>query len=437
MFYYNIFDFRVFRVFRGKYLVKPQPELVMPAGTLEKLKFACAYGADAVYAGIPKFSLRARTNTFSAEQLTEGIQYAHERGVKVFITLNIFGRNQRIESSLQALRALLQSEPDAIVMSDPGLIMLARREFPDLELHLSTQANTMNWAAVQFWKEQGIQRVILPRELSIQEIKEIHARVPEIDLEVFVHGAMCVAYAGRCLLSGYMVHRDANLGVCTNSCRWKYRLYEQSSAYALEEQQRPGGFFPVEEDEQGTYILNSRDLCAIEYLQDLWDAGVEGFKVEGRTKSVYYLANIGRAYRQAIETMLKNQPFDPVVLNDIHATASRGFIPGFLIKIPEESRQNYERGYSTYSTCKFGGVVCEYRQEEQRVEVDVKNRITIDDTVEFLSPQNCFRQKVQTMYDLSGNPISVAHGGGPHVCIPVEREIAPFTIIRIPYNSET
>lgn len=415
--------------------MKTQPELIMPAGTLEKLKFACAYGADAVYAGMPKFSLRARTNTFTEDQLAEGIQYAHERGVKVYMTLNIFARNTRIESSIQALRSFMRLEPDAAVMSDPGLIMLARREFPDLELHLSTQANTMNWAAVQFWKAQGIQRVILPRELSIQEIKEIHERVPEMDLEVFVHGAMCVSYSGRCLLSGYMIHRDANLGVCTNSCRWQYKLYEKTSEYALEERERPAEFFPIEEDKHGTYILNSRDLCAIEYLQDLWKAGVKGFKIEGRTKSVYYLSQIGRAYRKALDDAVNDLPFDPALFDDVQATASRGFIPGFLKNIPEDARQNYERGYSTYSRYKFGGVARSYHPEERLAEIEVKNQLAVGKTVEFITPQHVFRQEIRHMYDHSKSPISIAHGGGPNIFIAAEHEIDPFTILRIPYEN--
>lgn len=420
--------------------MKKTPELVMPAGTLEKLKVACAYGADAVYAGMPRFSLRARTNSFTESQLAEGITYAHERGVNVYITLNIFAHNTRIQPSLQALRTIMGLGPDAVIMSDPGLIMLAHQEFPDLELHLSTQANTMNWAAVRFWKEQGINRVILPRELSIQEIKQIHEHTPDMELEVFIHGAMCISYSGRCLLSSYITHRDANLGVCTNSCRWQYKVRETSwerrrpacsSEYALEELTRPGEFFPIEEDEHGTYILNSRDLCGIEYLQELWEAGVTGFKIEGRTKSVYYLAQIGRAYRKAIDKMIHGEPFDPEVFTDIQATASRGFIPGFLTPVPEETRQNYGLGQPVYSTHKFGGIVRKYDQEKGIVEIEVKNRIALGDVVEFVSPHNLFVQSIRTMYDLSYNPITVAHGGGENVLLVPDRAIEPFTILRV------
>ena len=408
----------------------------MPAGTLEKLKFACAYGADAVYAGIPKFSLRARTNSFTEEQLAEGIEYAHKRGVKVFVTLNIFARNTRVSLSIKALRSLMRLEPDAVIMSDPGLVMLARQEFSDLEIHLSTQANTMNWAAVRFWKEQGVQRVILPRELSIEEIRDIHERVPDIDLEVFVHGAMCVSYSGRCLLSSYITHRDANLGVCTNSCRWKYKLRETPTEYTLEETNRPGEFYPIEEDLHGTYIMNSRDLCAIEYVQDLLEAGVKGLKIEGRTKSVYYLSQIGRAYRQAIDNVVEGKPFDPDLLEDVQATASRGFIPGFLIHIPEESRQNYERGHSLYTRYRFGGIVREYHQGSKLAEVEVKNRIHVGELVEFVSPTGIVPQKIQAMYTLLKEPVSEAHGGGEPVLISLEHNIEPFTIIRLPLGEK-
>lgn len=412
-----------------------KPELILPAGTLEKLQFACAYGADAVYAGMPRFSLRARTNSFTQEQLAEGIEYAHEHGVKVYVTLNIFARNVRVASSLDALRALIPLKPDAVVMSDPGLIMLARQAFPDLVLHLSTQANTMNWAAVQFWQKQGIQRIILPRELSISEIKEIHAHVPDMELEAFVHGALCISYSGRCLLSSYLTHREANLGVCTNSCRWKFKVWEGRGTYALEEAERSGELFPIEEDEHGAYILNSKDLCAIEHLQDLWEAGVSGMKVEGRTKSVYYLAHVGRAYRRAIDRVLQGQAFDAAAFDDIYATANRGLMPGFLIALPEEARQNYELGHSVYSRYQFGGIVRKYDPVERLAEIEVKNQLQPGDKVEFVSPQRIAAQTLTAMYDLNHQPLSAAHGGAQNILIATEHELAPFTLLRIPIAS--
>ena len=414
----------------------PMSELVMPAGTLEKLQFACAYGADAVYAGMPKFSLRARTNSFTEADLAEGIRYAHERGVKVYLTLNIFARNRRIEEALAALRALLPLQPDAVILSDPGLVMLIRREHPGLELHLSTQANTMNWAAAQFWQAQGIRRVILPRELSIPEIAEIHARAPEIELEAFAHGAMCVAYSGRCLLSSYLTHRDANLGVCANACRWQYRLREERGAYALEEAERPGEFFPIEEDEHGAYILNSKDLCAIEYLRQLDEAGVTAFKIEGRTKSVYYLAHVGRAYRRGIDAMRRGQPPDAQTFEDIAATASREMMPGFLIDLPDEARQNYARGFSAYSKYQFGGVAREYLSEKRLVKVDVRNRLAVGMMLEFISPEGDVRQELRAMFALDGSPITEAHGGGTRVLIAVEQAIPPFALLRLALKND-
>lgn len=452
---------------RAQDLGHRRPELVMPAGTLEKLKFACAYGADAVYAGIPKFSLRARTNSFTIEQLAEGIAYAHNRGVRVYITLNIFAHNTRVDSSLEALRQIMAYEPDAVIMSDPGLILLARQEFPDLELHLSTQSNTMNWAAVQFWKAQGIQRVILPREVSIAEIGEIHERVPGIDLEVFAHGALCVAYSGRCLLSGYLTHRDANLGVCTNSCRWQYRLWGRrgseefpsnrnelppernseeflsnrnelppdaagnAAGFALEEVSRSGELFPIDEDEHGTYILNSYDLCAVEYLRDLWEAGVTGFKIEGRTKSVYYLSQIGRAYRRALDDAAAGRPFDPDVFTDIHATSNRGFIPGFLIRLPEERRQHYNSGRSAYSTHKFGGIARRYDADRQLAEIEVKNQLKRGDQLECVFPGGMFTQTLEAMYDLEHQPLEVAHPGHTNIWLAMQQPVEPMTILRL------
>jgi U32 family peptidase len=420
------------------------PELVLPAGTLEKLQVACLYGADAVYAGMPQFSLRARTNSFTEAQLAEGIAYAHARGVNVYVTLNIFAHNARLSASLEALRTVAKLGADAIILSDPGLIMFARQECPEVELHLSTQANTMNWAAVQFWQTQGIKRVILPRELAIAEIAEIHARVPEMALEVFVHGAMCISYSGRCLLSSYLTHRAANLGACTNSCRWQYRLLAQSSTdefpslegaevgnFALEETKRPGEFFPIEEDAHGTYILNSRDLCAIEYLQRLRDAGVTGFKAEGRTKSIYYLSQIGRAYRRALNDLYAGRAFNPDGWTDIYATASRGYIPGFLVNLPEETRQNYDRGSPVYSTYEFGGVVRGYDADRQWANVEVRNRIEIGDVGEFVTPQTNLLQPIEAMYDQQQQSLRVAHGGSGNIWLATPYAVTPLTILRI------
>ena len=290
------------------------PELLSPAGSPEKLKYALAYGADAVYAGIPKFSLRARENPFKNDLLEDAIAYTHEKGKKIYITANILPPNRKIESFKKSLAQHAEMGPDAFIMADPGMIQFALKEFPEIPVHLSVQTNTINWPSVEFWYNLGVKRIILSRELTLEEITDIHAHVSGIELEAFVHGAICIAYSGRCLLSNYFNHRDANQGTCTNSCRWEYDIHEEKGKdteeyqplkgqYAIEEKQRDGELMPVEEDEHGTYIMNSKDLRAIELLGPMKQAGVTSFKIEGRSKSIYYLSLVTRAYRKAINDL--------------------------------------------------------------------------------------------------------------------------------------
>ena len=293
-----------------------KPELLAPAGTFEKMQYALAYGADAVYAGLPRFSLRARENDFQEEKVAQALDYAHSLGKKFYLTMNIYPHNRKVDSFERALERVARLKPDGLIMADPGMIMVARERFPELDVHLSTQANTINWRAVQFWHRLGVKRIILSRELSIDEIKEMRQRVPEIELEVFVHGAICIAYSGRCLLSNYFTHRDANQGTCTNACRWQYNLYSQpenfeaeydryqpiKGSYFIEERERPGELMEIDEDEHGTYIMNAKDLSTIHILNELIEAGVDSLKIEGRTKSHYYVSVITRAYRKAIDS---------------------------------------------------------------------------------------------------------------------------------------
>ena len=330
------------------------PELLSPAGNLEKLKFAFAYGADAVYAGVPRFSLRTRENDFREESLIEGIRYAHRLGKKVYLTLNIYAHNTKVDGFIRELEKVAQWKPDGLIMADPGLIHQAIKRIPHIPVHLSTQANATNWTTVDFWKDLGVKRIILSRELRLKEISEIHKKVPNIELESFVHGAICIAYSGRCLISNYMNHRDANQGTCTNSCRWKYDLgqYTDSllakeknqtslfsaehykspgSEYFVEEKERSGEQFPLEEDENGTYLFNAKDLCAVELLGDIRDAGVMSFKIEGRTKSAYYAAMATRSYRKAVDDMIGGKPFDSTILKDLMALSNRGYTTGFLV----------------------------------------------------------------------------------------------------------
>ena len=303
------------------------PELLCPAGSPEKLRYALAYGADAVYAGIPRFSLRAKENPYNNNSLKEDIEYCHSMDKKMYVTANILPPNRKLESFKKSIATIAEAEPDGVIMSDPGMIQYVRKEFPGLAVHLSVQTNTINWMSVAFWRDHGIKRIILSRELSIQELQEIHTQVPDMELESFVHGSICIAYSGRCLLSNYFNHRDANQGTCTNSCRWEYNVQQEvpegeqktkspEGNFFIEEKGRGGDLMPIDEDEHGTYIMNSKDLRAIEHIDELWNAGVESFKIEGRTKSIYYLSLITKTYRKAIDSMVASKPFDPELLRE-------------------------------------------------------------------------------------------------------------------------
>lgn len=296
-----------------------QPELLSPAGTLKNMKYAFAYGADAVYAGQPRYSLRVRNNDFNYQNLAEGIDIAHRLGKKFFVASNILPHNSKLKTYMDDIIPVVEMGPDALIMSDPGLIMMVKERFPDLPIHLSVQANTMNWATVKFWHKAGIERVILSRELSLEEVEEIRQRCPEMEIEVFVHGSLCIAYSGRCLLSGYINHRDPNQGTCTNACRWKYDAHEATQNESgdivpvqsfdpmlgegkptdkivlLQEASRPDDYMPAFEDEHGTYIMNSKDLRAIQHVHRLAAMGVDSLKIEGRTKSHYYVARTAQA----------------------------------------------------------------------------------------------------------------------------------------------
>ena len=278
-----------------------KPELLSPAGSLEKLKTAIAFGADAVYIGLPDFSLRARINLFTPGKIKQAINYAHKLDKKVYVTFNIFAHNRHLEKLNKSIEFIKQAKPDAVIISDPGILSVLRKKLPQQELHLSTQANCTNWQAAKFWHEQGIKRIILARELSLKEIEQIHKKVPKLELETFVHGAMCMSYSGRCLLSKWFVDRSANLGDCVQPCRWEYNL-------------------AIEQDQHGSYILNSKDLCLLEHLDKLRKAGVKSFKIEGRTKSTYYIANTTKAYREAID---KSRPTKEIK-KDLNKLINRG-----------------------------------------------------------------------------------------------------------------
>jgi putative protease len=302
----------------------------MPAGNFDKLKYALMYGADAVYCGIPDFSLRMRVNEFDREILKEAVEYTHNLGKTIYVTVNTFPHKESIEKLKDYLKFLDKIKPDALIISDPGVIALTQ-ELTSLPIHLSVQANTVNAYSAKFWHKQGVERIVIARELNLEEIQEIKNVSPDLELETFVHGAMCMSYSGRCLLSNFMTYRDSNQGDCAQSCRWKYKVHQakktkseilrkeiKTNDFVLEEQLRPKEYYPIEEDENGTHIMSSRDLCLIEHLKDLYKTGVISFKVEGRSKTIYYVATIARAYRKAIDDFMTDKPFDPNLITNMH-----------------------------------------------------------------------------------------------------------------------
>ena len=437
-------------------------ELLMPGGSLEKIKYAIAHGADAVYAGVPKYSLRARENEFfEIESIKEAINYVHSKGKKIYLTTNIYAHNNKINSFMEAMKQMVDCAPDAFIMTDPGLIMLTRELFPDVEIHLSTQANNTNWAQAKFWYEQGVTRVILARELKVKEIKEIHEKVPGLELEAFVHGSICMAYSGRCLLSNYLNYRDANQGTCSHTCRWGFNVnvndvdeakladekslnydpkdpstYKNleddvltnyvpiSGEFFLEEKERPGEMMPVDEDEFGTYIMNSKDLCAVDYMQDLVDAGIISFKVEGRNKTEYYAGIVAKTYRKALDLLEEGKEIDKEtrdwMLKELSSTANRGFIPGFYAQSPAAAAQEFEKD-TAFQTHLYAGKIVGFDPETKFVEFEVKNRLDKGEKIEIITPNNVFEFELDEFYYHSAPPgesskiTEHAHGGGRNI----------------------
>jgi len=401
-----------------------QPELLAPAGSQAMLETALAFGADAVYAGQPRYSLRVRNNSFRDEAaLGTGIDTAHSRGKKFYVVSNIFPHNSKLKTYLVDMAPVVALKPDALIMADPGLIDMIRETWPEMPVHLSVQANTVNYAAVRFWKKLGISRVILSRELSLDQVAEIRQECPDMELEVFVHGALCIAYSGRCLLSGYFNHRDPNQGVCTNSCRWEYDVQPGKAApdgdvYLLEEKERAGSHMPIEEDEHGTYILNSKDLRAIEHVQRLTEIGVDSLKIEGRTKSPYYVARTCQTYRQAIMDAVAGRPLDPSLLRELDGLANRGYTGGFYERHPDREYQSYLRGHSESDRSLYVGDVMGY-DAEGRAEIDVKNRFSVGDRIELIHPRGNLELTIATMHGKDDTPVDVAPGSGHRVSIPL------------------
>ncbi len=421
-----------------------RPELLSPAGDLKALRYALAYGADAVYAGLPRYSLRVRNNAFDAETLALGIAEAHAQGRRLYLAINLMPHGAKLRTFLADMEPILAMGPDALIMADPGLILLVRERWPEVPVHLSVQANTVNAAAVRFWSRQGIARVILSRELSLEEIAEIRAACPDTELEVFVHGALCIAYSGRCLLSGYFNHRDANQGACTNACRWEYRLGEAGPAvgpessdkppdgrqpqadevYLLAEAGRPGEYLPIFEDEHGTYILNSRDLRAVEHVARLVELGIDCLKIEGRTKSHYYAARTAQVYRMAIDDALAGRSFRRELLLDLEGLANRGYTEGFLRRHVPAETQNYADGVSRTGRELFVGEVVsgDGAAGEGWAEIEVKNRFAVGDRLHLLDPAGNRRFRLEAMETLDGQSLATAPGAGWRVRIPLPGE---------------
>nr|WP_136251618.1 tRNA 5-hydroxyuridine modification protein YegQ [Ningiella ruwaisensis] len=436
------------------------PELLSPAGSLKNMRYAFAYGADAVYAGQPRYSLRVRNNEFTLDNLAIGIHEAHQQQKQFYVVSNIAPHNSKLKTYIQDLAPVIALKPDALIMSDPGLIMMVQDAFPQQCIHLSVQANAVNYASVKFWAKQGIKRVILSRELGLAEIEEIRQQCPDTELEVFVHGALCMAYSGRCLLSGYMNKRDPNQGSCTNACRWSYHTqkaeqddagnfislnhYDQTTnaqnnsaqnnsahcapkakataptlglgasakdAYLITERMRPNDPMPAFEDEHGTYIMNSRDLRAVQHVHALSKMGIDSLKIEGRTKSFYYCARTAQVYRQVIEDAKAGIAFSPEYLYELDKLANRGYTEGFLRRHTHDMYQNYETGASVSDKQKLVGEVIEVLNDSHVV-VEVKNRFSVGDSLEYMSPQGNCTFRLHEMYDKQEESVRMAPGSG-------------------------
>lgn len=396
-----------------------KPEILAPAGNLEKLKVAIDFGADAVYIGGGKLNLRAFSDNFSNEEMIEGVKYCHDRNRKLYVTLNIFARNYDLKGAGEYIKGLYDIGVDAVIIADPSLIAITKEVAPDLEIHLSTQANTVNYVATNFWYEQGVKRVVLARELTFREIQGITDNIPkECEIEAFVHGSMCIAYSGRCLISNYMLGRDANKGICSNACRYKYYLVEET---------RPGQYYPVIEDENGTYIMNSKDLCMIHYIPELVQSGITSFKIEGRMKSEFYVASVVKAYREALDAYFDdpdNFEFKDEWMDILNKVSHRQYHTGFYLG--KNGEQNYEES-SYIRDYEIVGVVQEYDKENKTATILQKNRVFEDEEVEVLRPKNpYFKIKLNEMFDVEKNvKTNVANRAHMVFKAKVESELQP------------
>ncbi|NLM05942.1 MAG: U32 family peptidase [Tissierellia bacterium] len=399
-------------------------ELLAPAGDFEKLKTAIDYGADAVYLGGDSFGLRKASKNFSLDEIAEGVKYSHERGRKVYVTMNIVPHDKDMVGAADYAKSLVDVGVDAIIVSDLGMMSLLMREVPDIKIHISTQASVTNYETVMFYYNLGIRRIVFARELSLAEIKEIRSKVPDdMDIECFVHGAMCISYSGRCLISNYMTGRDANQGDCAQGCRYKYNLVEEK---------RPGEYFPIIEDDEGTFILNSKDLCMLPYIPEMVDAGITSFKIEGRVKSSYYIATVLSSYRRAIDDFIRlgdNYKYDPSLMDEIKKASHRDFTTGFYFGKPDESAQNY--GTSSYVRgYDFIGIVKDYDRNTGIAIIEQRNRFFPGEEIEIFGPRGYYKETINGLTDLDGNPKDVANIPQELVKIKVDNEVQENYMLR-------
>ncbi len=409
-------------------------EILAPAGSFSKMQYALNYGANAVYAGVPDFSLRARINDFTLPTLKKGVTYTHKKKKKFYLTLNIYAHNRHLPLLEKHLYKIKKIPVDGIIISDPGILELVKKYLPQIEIHLSTQANATNWQAVRFWQKQGVKRIILAREVTLQEIKEIHQKVPEVELEYFVHGAMCMSYSGRCILSKWMTGRSANLGDCAQPCRWLYQQKKETIKTMSVEDQTKKFEIDLEEDQHGTYFFNSQDLNLLHYLSALKKAGISSFKIEGRNKSVYYLATVVKAYSKIARLLEKNttrKNLDLALLQEqtnLNSLIHRGYTTGFLLG--NEPGHNFQNSHNT-SSYEFVGEVLHNTYRNHLTKIKVHNAIYLNDKIEIISPQNNYPVKIIKIYNEKRESVSSAHGGHKSIYyLELSKPLKKYDLIR-------
>ncbi|MDE7204177.1 MAG: U32 family peptidase [Lachnospiraceae bacterium] len=403
-----------------------KPELLVPASSLEVLKTAVIFGADAVYIGGEAFGLRAKAKNFSSQEMAEGIRFAHEHDVKVYVTANILAHNDDLEGAGKYFKELKEIKPDALIISDPGMFMIAKEVCPEIEIHISTQANNTNYQTYRFWWQQGAKRVVSARELSLTEIRQIRDNIPkEMEIESFIHGAMCISYSGRCLLSNYFTGRDANQGACTHPCRWKYAVVEET---------RPGEYLPVYENERGTYIFNSKDLCMIEYIPELVSAGIDSLKIEGRMKTALYVACVARTYRKAIDDYFESEDKYRGNMDwyraEIAKCTYRQFTTGFYFGKPDENTQIYDSNTYVNEYVYLG--IAESVDERGYAKFEQKNKFCVGDTIEIMKPDGSnIHTKVLSMYNDEGEAVASCPHSRQILYVELADQPDPYDLLRV------